>query len=409
MLIDLFPRDHTRFTSLPLLGPHLDDLACWLDGRGLARDSIRGRIRKAPHLATLLQQRDVRSLGLLSRAQLVELAPPKASDNLCLSSLVRSLATFLDDCNVLARSAPTPAMHLAGTFRDHLVQVRGLAVSTARNHVNEALALLEFLHFNSSPAALRTLVSAQLDEFVKLRATCLGRATLRHSTSRLRSFLRFLADRGAVAPGSDAWVDSPRTYRSEQLPRALPWETVRAFLAGIDRTTATGRRDYALLLLVASYGLRCSEAAALRLDDIACRTATLHVTRPKARSPIVLPLTHEVGAALLDYLRQDRPQSPHREVFLRRHRPIEPLSPAGVRSAFNSWKARSGLEIPSGGPHCLRHSVALRLLRQNTALAEIGALLGHRRTTTTYEYLRLHEDDLRTASLNLPVRKENAR
>jgi integrase len=218
----------------------------------------------------------------------------------------------------------------------------------------------------------------------------------------LRSFLRFLASRGKIARGLDSSIDTPRLYRGERLPRSLPWATVQAFLAAIDRSTPMGRRDYAMFLLIATYGLRTSEVAALRLDDIEWRARRLRVPRPKTKTPIVLPLTDEIGAALLDYLRHARPHLPHREVFLRVRAPAGPLAPTAVTEAFQAWSRRGALPIPYQGPHCLRHSLAVHLLRQGTSLKAIGDLLGHRSAESTCVYLRLHVDDLRDAALDLP-------
>ncbi|MFN8543239.1 MAG: site-specific integrase [Candidatus Binatia bacterium] len=168
------------------------------------------------------------------------------------------------------------------------------------------------------------------------------------------------------------------------------WDTVTAFPAAIDRATPMGRRDYAIFLLIATYGLRTSEVAGLRLDDVEWRASRLCVRRPKTQTPLVLPLTDAVGAALLDYLRHARPSRPsYRELFLRPRAPAGPLAPTAVTEAFQGWTRRSRLPIPYHGLHCLRHSLAVHLLRQGTSLKTIGDLLGHRSTESTCVYLRL--------------------
>ncbi|MEO8183906.1 MAG: site-specific integrase [Deltaproteobacteria bacterium] len=238
--------------------------------------------------------------------------------------------------------------------------------------------------------------------FVRALGARLSRASLQHPVARIRSFLRFLAGRGEIARGLDSSLDTPRLYRGEQLPRALPWETVRAFLGAIDRSTPKGRRDYAMFLLVATYGLRTCEVAALQLDHFEWRAARIRVPRPKTGTPIVLPLTEGVGAAILDYLRHARPDLPHRAIFLRVRAPAGPIKPTAVTNAFQTWSRRCAVPIPYQGPHCLRHSLAVHLLRQRTSLKAIGDLLGHRSAESTCVYLRLHVDDLRDAALDLP-------
>ena len=405
MLRDLFPRAHARYFALLLLGPWMDKLARWLAAKGLSTRSIRNRITAAPRLEALLSDHGIRDLGHLSRIQLLAFAALRPADSR-LSALVRSLARLLDRLAVLAKTPAAPAERLADAFRDHLSQVRGLAASTVQRQRDTALAFLRFLAFDTDPSALRTLAAPQLEAFVKSVAERRSRASLRLTVSSLRSFLRFLAGRGEVAAYLDTAIDLPRVYRGERLPKALPWETVQAFLAGIDRSTAAGRRDYALFLLMATYGLRAGEAAALRLDGIGWRSREMRVERPKSRTPIVLPLTDEVGTALVDYLRHARPSSSHREVFLRLRRPFDPVTSGTVGQAFRDRARRSPLDIPFRGTHCLRHAFAMRLLRGQTSPAVIGDLLGHRSPQSTEIYLRLQAEDLRQAGLSLPTGAE---
>ena len=404
MLIDLFPRAHARFLALPLLGPLLDQLARWHADRGFNESQIRGRIRKAPVLEALLVERGLNDLGQVPKSCLLELTVRKSPDDLYLSALVHSQADFLEDRGMLAATAPTPGERLSDAYREHLRQVRGLATSTQAEYRRVALKLLDFLGFDHDPAVLTTLDGPQLDAFVRSMARGCGLSKLQNRVSFLRSFLRFLAGRGDIVAGLDQSFDSPRVPRPECLPRALPWETVLAFLAGISRDTATGRRDYAMFLLIATYGLRSSEIAALLLDDISWRSAQFRIQRPKVLAPISLPLTDEAGAALADYLRNARPQSTHRAVFLTLRQPTRPLSTRGIQSVFSRRIVAGGLSTEGRlGPHSLRHALALRLLRQHASVKVIGDLLGHRGVASTGVYLRVHEEYLRTVALELPA------
>ena len=402
MIKKLFPQAHARLTPLPLLGPLLEDFSVWLIAKGLSLNSVRNRIRKAPEFETVLVRHTDFKARRLTRDQLLALGPTSARDDIHLLSLVRSLADYLGERDLLAVAAPTPSDQLLATYRQYLREVRGLASSTVCTHIRHSRELLAFLRFDERPETLRELGAAQLEGFVKAIAPRFGRAALQGVVSTVRVFVRFLASRGESASGLDRWLCLPRVYVAERLPRALPWDTVRAFLSAIDQTARTGRRDYAMFLIAATYGLRRSEIASLRLDDIRWQAATFRLPRPKVRAPIQLPLTREVGAALLAYLRYERPATRYREVFLRSRRPVAPLSPGGVSAAFVLWKQRSGLEIASWGPHCLRHSLAVHLLRQNTPLKTIADLLGHSSPRSTVSYLRLNVEDLRDAALELP-------
>lgn len=320
----------------------------------------------------------IRDLGELSRERLLSLAPRPARNQRGLSSLVWSMAAFLADREVVRGVNPGPGEVLVRSYLEFLPQVRGLAVSTLHHHRRTALGLLEFLGYDDRPEVRKTISSQHIEVFVVQSAKTLGRGSLQHLVSQLRCLLRFLATRGEVAPGLDARIDTPPTYRDEQLPRAQPWETVQALLAEIDCTTPVRRRDYAMFLLMATYGLRASEVAALRLASILWRTGQIRLDRPKTRKPLALPLSDEVGAALVDYLQHGRPRSQHRRVFLGSRKPVAPLRPGGVRAAFRRRVQRSGTGFPDAGTHCVRHSLAIRLPRSDVSIESIGGLLGHR-------------------------------
>lgn len=403
MLSELFPRYHARYRSLPILGEHLDGFVQWLCTQGYPELPIRLRVRAAQRLERLLRRRGVHKLEDLYPATLLGFAPSDSRDDAYLAAVVRSLVRYLSERGALAAPQPTPAERLIDSYRRHLDTVRGLATKTVTHHASTVAELLAFLDYDHHPARLRRLDSRRLDEFIEMLAPRLGRASLQHAVAHLRSFLRFLAARGIVHPDLGSQIDTPRVYRGEQLPRSVAWKTTRALLHAVDRTTPMGRRDYAMLLLVATYGLRSCEVVALTLDDIDWRSARVRIRRPKVRAPLLLPLTTEVGAALLDYLQHGRPDLACREVFLRVRAPAGTLRPTALTEVFQGWVRRSGLAIPFQGPHCLRHSLAVHLLRQGTPLKTIGDLLGHRSAESTCVYLRLHVEDLRDVALELPA------
>jgi site-specific recombinase XerD len=402
MLEEIYPRDHTRLSSLPLLGPHVEEFVVWLHAQGYPRLPIRLRLRELPRVAELLRQRGARRIDELTASDLLRLAPKDSQEDVYLAAVVRSLLRFFEAQGTLSLAPVTPRDELVAAYRSHLERVRGFARSTRASHGATADELLAFVGFDGDPARLRDLGPREIEAFLRKLGTRLCRESLQHAVSHLRSFLRFLASRRLVASGLDNSIDTPRLYRGERLPRALPWDTVRAFLAAIDRSTPMGKRDYAMFALLATYGLRTSEVAALELGDLEWRAGNLRVPRPKTKTPLLLPLTEEVGAALIDYVRHARPESPRREVFLRVRAPAGPLRPTAVTEAFQGWTRRSALPIPYKGPHCLRHSLAIHLLRQGTSLKAIGDLLGHRSAESTCVYLRLHVEDLRHVALDLP-------
>jgi len=339
---------------------------------------------------------------------LLTFAPKDSQDDIELASLVRSLVGYFEAQHLLAPAVTPAGLEILTTYRSYLADVRGLAVHTIDHHAATVREWLVYLGSAQALARLRTLDLRMIEDFLVVVGARLGRESLQHTVAHLRAFLRFLEMRSLAPADLAARIDTPRVYRDERLPRALPWETVLAFLKSIDRTTPMGRRDYAMFLLIATYGLRTSEIAALTLDDVAWRDQQIHVPRPKVRASLTVPLTTTVGAALLAYLRDGRPPLPVRQLFLRARAPAGTLKPTAVTEAFQGRVRRSGLAIPFQGPHCLRHSLAVHLLRQGTPLKAIGDLLGHRSAESTCVYLRLHVEDLRDVALGLPTAARTA-
>ncbi len=404
MLKELFPRSYTRYTSLPVLGPLLDGFAAWMHVHRYSKWTLYIYLRTMVHL-----DRSLRSCAGEDESEIT-----RGAFEACWSALrerkrasgVHCLHQYLVEQKLIPpplRPAATSLTDLQlAAYRIHLRDVRGLSPNTIRNHLTTATQFLTYLGYECSPSRLTEVVSKDIEAFVQQRGQRLTRGSLQHVIAHLRGFLRFLATDGVVGPGLDAEIDTPRTYRFEQLPRALPWGTVRTFLQSIDRSTPIGLRDYTMFFLIATYGLRAIEIVSLTLDDLDWRKEQIRVPQRKTGTSLLLPLTDAAGNALLDYLRRYRRRSSHRELFLRTRPPIGPLQRNAVGMKFNAWAKRSGLEIPTG-THCLRHSYAAHLLRLQTPLKTIGDLLGHRDAESTSAYLRLATEDLRDVALAVPT------
>lgn len=407
MLASRFPRAHVRYTALPILGGVWDGFCDWLEAQGYPDLAIRRRLVVGRHLEDALRRRHVRHLAEVTAAELRSLAPRAAHGKpMLMCALVRSLTDYLEEQGALAPAPTTPTDERLAEYCHFLEKVRGLAPATVVRHRLRVAEFLRFLEYDTQPQRLRRLTIVDVDTFVGHAGKRLGRVSMRDVASTLRTFLRFLAANGDVASGLDAQIESPRCFRGERLPRALPWEAVGSLLAAVDRSTAKGRRDYAMLLLIATYGLRAGEIASLTIDDVSWRTQQIRVSRPKVGTPLLLPLTDYVATALVDYLRHARAPSRYRHLFLRLRVPPGPIYATAVADVFDVWAARAAIpDLPprAGGPHCLRHSVAVHLLRQGTPLKTIGDLLGHRSAEATCDYLRLQLQDLRDVALPLPA------
>ena len=404
MLTSLFPRAHARYASLPLIGPVLEALCVWLHTKDYPANAIRRRITGAPLLERWLRRRDIHSLQECTASQLKACVPkPRRWTAHMAHALARSLAQYLTERGELACAPPSPTAQLIATYRTYLEQVRGLAPATVNRSATISADFLHCLDYDQHPQCLGQLDVAQIDTFMTKTGQRMGRISMQKVAAVLRSFLKCLATEGKIPPGLEEHIESPRHYRGERLPRALPWDDVLRLLRSVDRSTSKGRRDYAMLLLIATYGLRAGEVAHLELDDIAWRDGHIRIPRPKVGTPLLFPLTDEIASALLAYLRDDRPHSTHRRVFLGVREPVGPIESTAICDAFDAWVARAGIRLPHlGGTYCLRHAVAMHLLRQATPIKTIGDLLGHRSVESTGIYLRLDVEDLRDVALPLP-------
>jgi integrase/recombinase XerD len=405
MLNELFPQTHKRYSSLPLLGSIADDFAGWLLQQGYQPGSARPYVRTLTYLDQVFRQQGRAEVHHLTCQDIRACRPPNSQDNRNLAGAVHALERYLEDRALLSHSAPTPPSQSdtqLADYRTFLEEVHGFAPSTVRAHLRTIARLLDHVCYASCPTALEELTIRDIEAFLTSLGHQHSRASLQHDVAHVRGFLRFGAVARGRRPGLDRQLDTPRLYRLEQLPRALPWECVCTFLDAIDRTTRMGVRDYAMFFLIATYGLRACDILALTLDDMRWRQGEIRVAQRKTGYPLVLPLTDAAAEAVLHYLRDGRPQIPSRQLFLRVRAPMGPLKATAVNDAFEAWYKRSGLPLPATGVHCLRHSYALHLLRQGVSLKTIGDLLGHRSAESTCVYLRLDVDDLRQVALELP-------
>jgi integrase len=181
-------------------------------------------------------------------------------------------------------------------------------------------------------------------------------------------------------------------------------ELVERLLKVVDRSSPRGKRDYAILLLASRLGLRLGDIRTLRLDDLKWDTAAIEIMQSKTRAPLCLPLTEEVGEALIDYLKSGRPQTAHRELFLRVQPPFTPFADDGhFYQIVKYWRELAGIRFRSKqhcGLHSLRHTLATQLLREHTPMHVISEILGHATTASTMIYAKADVESLRAAALN---------
>ncbi|PZP94606.1 MAG: integrase [Variovorax paradoxus] len=395
MLEQLFPKYHRRYAA----SPHVNELrafARWLTEIGYGRDPAHDHVRR------LREALDLRGRRLEARidrtgvddlfARLPDIAPYSATRR----AFVRCL-----DAHGRLVAEPDRRLHAATLvlYEDQLRNVRGLGESTVAQHLATVQAFLAEVLPDGSP------ISALTRELVEQHLVTTGRRitrqSMQHCVARLRSFLRFCHSNSLLAQPLDA-IDTPRVYRDELPPRALPWRIVTGLLRSIDRSTATGWRDYTILHLMSHYGLRPSEIVSLRLDAIDWEARTLRVAQCKTRSVLTLPMDDRTLRIIKRYLFEGRPGSDLAELFLRARGPAGPMKHYAVCNIYQMRAARSGLDLQGTSAYSLRHSFAMRLLDRGVGVKAIGDVLGHRGLESTCVYLRLQLDALRDVALPLP-------
>jgi integrase/recombinase XerD len=407
MLKALYPASFRRYSSLAILGPMVDGFSTWLLEHHYNHTYIKQRIWLVPYIEAVLSRRGihyVKEIGqadwVACRKALLQLFPDQTGTTHALEKYLHVQKLLKPPEQKVTSAAAT---YLAAYGR-YMETVRGAAASTIQQNSYTVSEFLAHLRIEKRPGLLKTLTINDLEDFVKKISPRLSRASLRTIVGRLRGFLRFLAMRGEIPQGLERQIDTPRVYQDEQLPSALPWETVQKLLNSIDRSSSVGLRDYTMFLLMATYGLRTSDVVALVLDDIHWRAGKISISQRKTGTVLELPMTDTVGTALHSYLKKAPPPAPFRQIFLRAKAPIGTLKTAAISRAFRVWARRNQIDIPEKGScHRIRHSYAVFLLRNGTPLKTIGDLLGHRTLESTWTYLRLAIEDLRDVALPVPA------
>jgi integrase/recombinase XerD len=303
------------------------------------------------------------------------------------------------------RWLPTPAparlSPLLTAFAEYRRTHGGVADGTLERDLEAATTFLALVR--AAGRSPRSATVADLDRFVShLMAFLCTRSVVRRCSS-LRTFLRFLRVTGRSRADLAPCVVAPRFCVSAQPPRALPWRDVRRILRSIPQAVPPGKRDFAMLLIMATYGLGAAEVLGLHLDAVDWKTQVVHVRRPKTGAVVELPLLPPVARALAAYLRAERPRDNRlRSVFLSTRMPYTPLTGGGIRHRIRDHARRAGITVPIIGAHAFRHSHATRQIESGINPKVVGDILGHRRPSSTSVYVRVALRRLRTVALPVP-------
>jgi site-specific recombinase XerD len=300
---------------------------------------------------------------------------------------VRAFVRYLAEARIVAEpvSSPAPGASRIAAFQDWLRVRRAVSDVTIQSHTFKLRALLAV--FGSDPA---TCDAAAIRRTIIAIAETSSRFHTRNLVVTLRHYLRFLAERGECPAHLAAAIPVLSARGTDTLPRHLEPDRVEALIAACDLATSAGKRDRAVLLLLARLGLRAGDIVAMRLDAVAWDEGALRVCG-KGRREAALPLPQDVGDALFDYLQNARPVVADDRLFLRTIPPFVALasSPAVAHIVKRALQRAGITDAPSRGAHMLRHSAATGMLRAGATMESIAAILRHRSVETTNIYARV--------------------
>jgi site-specific recombinase XerD len=392
------------------LGPYLDSYAAAIDALGYARSTTREQLWSLAELGRWLERQEGAAADLDERVVETFLTARRRRRRRLRRSDAATYRRFLDHLRKEGVVSPTESRceesaldRLTRCYEAHLKRERGLERATVDGYRPFVRRFL-VERFRDEPLRLETLAPSDISSFVLRHARSMSPKRAQLMTSALRSFFRFLLQQGEIATDLAACVPAVADWRLSTVPKYLGAEEVERLLSACDQRTGIGRRDYAILMLLARLGLRASEVVALELDDIDWRAGEI-VVRGKGQQHDRMPLLQEVGEALATYLRRDRPCASTRRVFVRVRAPLRSFaSRQAISTIVRRALQRADLRAPVKGvaAHLLRHSLATAMLRRGASMAEIGEVLRHRAPSTTEIYAKVDIGGLRSLAQPWP-------
>lgn len=321
-------------------------------------------------------------------------------------STINQLLDYLQEtgiCRTIKPSAnQTPIQQVIDSFHQYLLDEKGLSNKT---FVQYAPTIETFLTrcFGNKKIKLSALTGQDVIDFVQHQATHLGIARMKVTTNALRSFFRYAVYHDNIRGSMVDSVPTVASWSMTDIPKAISQEQIQAVLASCDRDTPIGKRDYAILMLLAHLGLRSGEIVSLTLDSIDWDLGSINVAGKCGRNTS-LPLPEGAGKAIVDYLQNGRPASHDRALFLRALAPIRCLgAPQTIGTIVYAAVKRAGIDTPTRGSHQFRHALASNMLRQGANLTEIGSVLRHQHSKTTNIYAKVDLNALKSLSMPWPT------
>lgn len=385
---------------------HLNTYTNLVQGQGYAIASIQSQVYLIKRFLAWLRRHaeiPLDEVGIQRFLQSLRNAHPTRAGTA--AALQRFLQMLREQHVVPPKKEPplSEQQRLIKDYEHYLLEERGLAPATVTYNVRFADQFVSAFHAKfEKHLNFSQLRAEDVTDFVWRQSHMLSPGRVQLLCTGLRSFLRFLLHQGKIRTDLAVCVPAVARWSFSTLPKFLPASTVETVLARNQRRSPIGRRDYAILLLLARLGLRACEVVALNLEDIDWENARITI-RAKGGRWNQLPLPSDVGDALASYLRHGRPRCPCRRVFLRNRPPLAGFTnPAAISAVVKHALSRAGVKSARKGAHLFRHSLATSMIRQGASLDEIGELLRHRSPNTTTIYAKVDLPALRPLALPWP-------
>ncbi len=407
------PRTLRRLRTGPL-GKLLEGFCHWLLVGGFTRGCIRKHLSNVSHFNQYLGRAMTRPRATVTAKDIEGFF--KAYPSLCrnqglleghLRRVRYSIHRFTDYLGQKGLFDPLVSVpiyqELLDGYLKWLRDYRYAADATLEVRAHSIRRFLQWLGPQATAQRLASLTFERVETFFLSYAQAMGQSARRSMQAALRTFLRFCLYQGYIEQPLDRAVPILRTYKLSTVPRALSEQQAQKIIESVDCSTNTGRRDYAILQLLHTYGVRGGQVRALRLEDIHWADNQILFRALKNGKDSLLPLSLQVGQSLLYYLRQARPRCSHPQVFITCRAPYHPLDHSNSLSAIVSRYIRAaGINVSNRGAHAFRHGFATRMVNKGYSLKAVADVLGHRHLSTTFIYTKVDFNALKQVALDWP-------
>ena len=392
------PRSVDRIRGL-WLGSSIDRYVIWLDERRAATATVKQHVQTLVHFSNYAAANGARTLEDLP-AQIESFVTQwigtrgvwcrTKHDGAVVHAHARvpveqMLRLVLPGFVGSVRCVLLPFLDSAPGFFPYLSEERGLRQATIHNYIHHLRVFEAYLQ-RSGVHVMSELTPPLISTFLTERAQRLSGLGVQGCAGTLRMFLRYAHRQDIIPTDLSRSVPRGRGYKQASIPRAIAWADVQRVVDSVDRRSAIGKRDYALLLMLVSYGLRAREIAAMQLNDLDWNLAQLRVPTRKGGHSTIYPLSATVGEAIIEYLRAGRPKVDDRHLFLVTKTPYSPMAHWTVSSCVASRLHAAGVKVPRAGSHTLRHTCVQRLVDSDVPFKVIGDYVGHRSEESTLVY-----------------------